>query len=161
MKKIGLICATLIVSLSLAGCNNSTAQGHKKDAESSSASKTHHARKQSSNSKDQENDDSLFDIYDSDSQENTSSASDAPSDNSSMNIQQPQASSNNSSTTTGGDPKAQSETAQLQHEWNVKQGIENPDGSETQNFQNWVSARDNAWNNGNDNFPSYDQNQQW
>lgn len=61
----------------------------------------------------------------------------------------------------GGDPEVQAETARMQHDWNVQQGIENPDGTETQNFQNWVSSRDNAWSNGNDNFPDYDQNSQW
>lgn len=54
-------------------------------------------------------------------------------------------------------PNIQSQTAQMQHDWNVKQGIENPDGSETQNFQNWVSQRDQAWDKGQD-MPQYDQN---
>lgn len=53
----------------------------------------------------------------------------------------------------------------MQHAENVKKGIENPNGSETQNFQNWYNDEQNdeqnAWSNGNDNFPDYDQNQQW
>lgn len=49
----------------------------------------------------------------------------------------------------------------MQHAENVRRGIEDANGNETQNFQNWVSARDNAWDNGNDNFPDYDQNTQW
>ena len=61
----------------------------------------------------------------------------------------------------GGDPEVQAETASMQHAENVRRGIEDANGNETQNFQNWVSARDNAWDNGNDNFPDYDQNTQW
>lgn len=60
-----------------------------------------------------------------------------------------------------GDPEIQAETARMQHDENVKKGIENPDGSETQNFQNWYNDEQNAWNNGDDNFPDYDQSQQW
>lgn len=49
----------------------------------------------------------------------------------------------------------------MQHEENVRRGIEDANGNETQNFQNWVRDRDNAWNSGNTNFPDYNQNQQW
>lgn len=55
----------------------------------------------------------------------------------------------------------QSQTAQMQHEENVKKGIENPDGSETQNFKNWVTARDWQEQHGNDNYPDYDPNVNW
>ncbi len=56
--------------------------------------------------------------------------------------------------------KVQAETARIQHDWNAKHGIENPDGSETQNFQNWVSKRDQTEANG-QSMPDYDQNQQY
>lgn len=58
-------------------------------------------------------------------------------------------------------PNIQSQTAQMQHAQNVKRGIENPDGTMTQNFQNWVSDRDNAWSNGAQEFPEYDANTNW
>lgn len=58
-------------------------------------------------------------------------------------------------------PNIQSQTAQMQHEENVKKGIENPDGSETQNFKNWVTARDWQEQQGNDNYPDYDPNVNW
>lgn len=50
---------------------------------------------------------------------------------------------------------------QGQIDWARRNGMTNPDGSETQNFKNWVSDRNNAWDAGNDHFPDYDQNQQW
>lgn len=54
-------------------------------------------------------------------------------------------------------PNIQSQTAQMQHDENVRRGIEDANGNETQNFKNWEAYRDRAWANGysaND----YDQN---
>lgn len=39
MKKIGLVCATLLVGLSLAGCNNMASQSHRSSSSSSSTTK--------------------------------------------------------------------------------------------------------------------------
>lgn len=61
----------------------------------------------------------------------------------------------------GGDPEVQAETARMQHDWNLKHGIENPDGSETENFKNWVAQRDQAWANGDYSTSNYDQNVQY
>lgn len=61
----------------------------------------------------------------------------------------------------GGDPEVQAETARMQHDWNLKHGIENPDGSETENFKNWVAQRDQAEQNGDYSPSSYDQNVQY
>lgn len=179
MKKIGLICATLIVSLSLAGCNNlASQQSHKASSSSSTKVVKHHKhhKKTSSQSK-------ASSLSSSSNSSSSTAVSQAQSTSSTTNQSQGTASGkqfNKSDPNTwhdipykgypsydayceanGGDPEVQAETASMQHAENVKQGIENPDGSETQNFQNWVSARDNAWDNGNDDFPSYDQNQQW
>ena len=103
-------------------------------------------------SDDQDTDSNDLDINVPSANTSTSSAS---------NIQVPHFNSNGSgSPTSGGDPKVQAETGRLQHDWNVKQGIENPDGSETQNFQNWVSKRDQAEANG-QSMSDYDQNQRY
>lgn len=50
---------------------------------------------------------------------------------------------------------------QGQIDWAKSQGMIDSNGNETENFKNWVSQRDNAWNNGQDDFPDYDQNKQW
>ncbi|WOZ74790.1 hypothetical protein [Limosilactobacillus reuteri] len=53
MKKIGLICATLLAGLSLAGCNNLASQQHKASSNSSStkAIKHHKAHKKANKKK--------------------------------------------------------------------------------------------------------------
>lgn len=50
---------------------------------------------------------------------------------------------------------------QGQIDWAKSQGMIDSNGNETENFKNWVSQRDNAWDNGQDDFPDYDQNRQW
>lgn len=169
MKKIGLICAVALAGMSLAACGN---QSSKKASSSSKASsskvvKRHKHKKQTKK------------------KQNTSSsnASSTSSEKASNQAQQQTASQrkfDKSDPSTwhdipykgypsydayceanGGDPEVQAETASMQHAENVRRGIEDANGNETQNFQNWVSARDNAWDNGNDNFPDYDQNTQW
>lgn len=57
-------------------------------------------------------------------------------------------------------PNIQSQTAQIQHAQNVKRGIENPDGTMTQNFQNWMSVQDQQEQQG-IRTPEYDQNVNW
>ncbi|TGY63990.1 hypothetical protein [Limosilactobacillus reuteri] len=161
MKKIGLICTAIIACIVLSGYNNLASQEmHKKSAESSSVKKHH------THDEDQDDDFSL-NLVSSDDQDTDSNDLDinVPSANistsSASNIQVPHFNSNGTgSPTSGGDPKVQAETASIQHDWNVKQGIENPDGSETQNFKNWVSKRDQAEANG-QSMPEYDQNQRY
>ena len=169
MKKVGLICAVALAGMSLTACGN---QSSKKASSSSKASsskvvKRHKHKKQTKK------------------KQNTSSsnASSTSSEKASNQAQQQTASQrkfDKSDPSTwhdipykgypsydayceanGGDPEVQAETASMQHAENVRRGIEDANGNETQNFQNWVSARDNAWDNGNDNFPDYDQNTQW
>lgn len=160
MKKIGLICAVALAGISLAACGN---QSTKKASSSSKASsgkvvkhhKKHSQKKQNSNS-------------------STSSNSSIQQSNNGQQASQRKFNKSDPSTwhdipykgypsydaycqANGGDPEVQAETARMQHDNNVKQGIENPDGSETQNFQNWMAYRDRAEANGysaND----YDQN---
>ena len=163
MKKIGLICAVALAGISLAACGN---QSTKKASSSSKASSSkvvkHHKRQ---NKKKQNT--------------SSSNAVSTSSEKASSQAQQQTASQrkfDKSDPSTwhdipykgypsydaycqanGGDPEVQAETARMQHDNNVKQGIENPDGSETQNFQNWMAYRDRAEANGysaND----YDQN---
>ncbi|MBD8087665.1 hypothetical protein HUK49_06885 [Limosilactobacillus sp. c11Ua_112_M] len=167
MKKIGLICAVALAGMSLAACGNqSTKKASSPSKVSSSKVVKHHKRQ---NKKKQNT--------------SSSNAVSTSSEKASSQTQQ-QASSqrkfNKSDPSTwhdipykgypsydayceanGGDPEVQAETASMQHAENVRRGIEDANGNETQNFQNWVSARDNAWDNGNDNFPDYDQNTQW
>ena len=163
MKKIGLICAVALAGISLAACGN---QSSKK---ASSSSKTSSSKVVKSHKKQNKK------------KQNTSSSKVAStsSEKASNQAQQQTASQrkfDKSDPSTwhdipykgypsydaycqanGGDPEVQAETARMQHDNNVKQGIENPDGSETQNFQNWMAYRDRAEANGysaND----YDQN---
>lgn len=165
MKKIGLICAVVLTGMSLAACGN---QSSKKASSSSkvSSSKVVKRHKHKKQTKKKQN-------------TSSSNASSTSSEKASNQAQQQTASQrkfDKSDPSTwhdipykgypsydayceanGGDPEVQAETARMQHDNNVKQGIENPDGSETQNFQNWMAYRDRAEANGysaND----YDQN---
>lgn len=62
----------------------------------------------------------------------------------------------------GYDPKGNPDSwVQGQIDWAKSQGMIDSNGNETENFKNWVSQRDNAWDNGQDDFPDYDQNRQW
>lgn len=173
MKKIGLICVAVVAGLSLAGCNNLASQEwHRKHDSSSSTRITVEYSKNKSNSshktESSDKDDELFDIYDDTGTQVAVSGIDninIPSidfpDGSSINVQSPHLSSSiGNSTTPGGDPKVQAETARIQHDWNVKHGVENPDGSETQNFKNWVAKRDQVEATG-QRMPDYDQNQRY
>ncbi len=167
MKKIGLICAVTLAGMILAACGNQSSKESSSSSKVSSSKVVKHHKKQ--NKKEQ----------------NTSSskATSTSSEKASNQAQQQTASQrkfDKSDPSTwhdipykgypsydayceanGGDPEVQAETASMQHAENMQKGIEDANGNETQNFQNWVSARDNAWDNGNDNFPDYDQNTQW
>lgn len=169
MKKVGLICAVALAGMSLAACGN---QSSKKASSSSKASsskvvKRHKHKKQTKKKQNT-------------SSSNASSTSSEKASNQSQQQTASQRKFDKSDPSTwhdipykgypsydayceanGGDPEVQAETASMQHAENVRRGIEDANGNETQNFQNWVSARDNAWDNGNDNFPEYDQNTQW
>lgn len=161
MKKVGLICAAIFVSLSLAGCSHSAIHKNNKQTTESSSVKKHHTHDEG------QDDDFSLNLVSSDDQDTDSNDLDinVPSANTSTssasNIQVPHFNSNGTGfPTSGGDPKVQAETARIQHDWNAKHGIENPDGSETQNLQNWVSKRDQTEANG-QSMPDYDQNQQY
>lgn len=176
LKKISLICATALMGMSLTACSNSSSQ---KSATSSSSStvkstktvKHHKVKKESSQSSVTSSISSSTSDTTQTQNSNTSSTTVASASTKKFDKSDPSTwddvpykgypSYSAYCEANGGDPKVQAETARMQHDWNVQQGIENPDGTETQNFQNWVSSRDNAWSNGNDNFPDYDQNSQW
>lgn len=183
MKKIGLICATVLMGMTLTACGSSSSQKSTKSSSSSStkAIKKHKTSKKNKQEKKKQSSISSASSSSSQSQaaaqQNTNNIQTETTNNSQQSAQQ-QFDKSDPNTwhnvpykgypsydayceANGGDPEVQAETANMQHANNVQQGIENPDGSETQNFQNWLSARDNAWNNGNYDFPSYDQNQQW
>ena len=164
MKKIGLICAVALAGMSLAACGN---QSSKKASSSSkvSSSKVVKQHKKHSNKESKKNKTS--------SSSSSVSQQSAPAHSNTSATADDQADPFNASTLDKpykgypnfkaymddhpNTPNIQSQTAQIQHDNNVKQGIENPDGSETQNFQNWMAYRDRAEANGysaND----YDQN---
>lgn len=182
MKKIVLICATVVLGATLTACSSSSSQKSTKISSSSSSTKSVQKHKSAKKNKQEKKKQSSISSASSSSsqavtQQNTSNTQTETTNNSQQSAQQ-QFNKSDPNTwhnvpykgypsydayceANGGDPEVQAETANMQHANNVKMGIENPDGSETQNFKNWLNARNNAWNNGNDNFPSYDQNQQW
>ena len=182
MKKIVLICATVVLGATLTACSSSSSQKSTKISSSSSSTKSVQKHKSAKKNKQEKKKQSPISSASSSSsqavtQQNTSNTQTETTNNSQQSAQQ-QFNKSDPNTwhnvpykgypsydayceANGGDPEVQAETANMQHANNVKMGIENPDGSETQNFKNWLNARDNAWTNGNDNFPSYDQNQQW
>lgn len=182
MKKIVLICATVVLGATLTACSSSSSQKSTKISSSSSSTKSVQKHKSAKKNKQEKKKQSSISSASSSSsqavtQQNTSNTQTETTNNSQQSAQQ-QFNKSDPNTwhnvpykgypsydayceANGGDPEVQAETANMQHANNVKMGIENPDGSETQNFKNWLNARDNAWNNDNDNFPSYDQNQQW
>ena len=164
MKKVGLICAVALAGISLAACGN---QSSNKASSSSkvSSSKVVKQHKKHSNKESEKNKTS--------SSSSSVSQQSAPAHSNTSATADDQAYPFNASTWDKpykgypnfkaymddhpDTPNIQSQTAQIQHDNNVKQGIENPDGSETQNFQNWMAYRDRAEANGysaND----YDQN---
>lgn len=167
MKKISLIAAAVLASLSLAACGNSASQHKAKRANSSSkvVHHKHHKKQQHKKKVTSSSSSSSSSVQPSNNQQQGQQAQGKqanPADESTWNLPYKGFPSYNAYIEYyHGDPDVQRQTAQMQHDENVRRGIEDANGNETQNFKNWVAARDNAWNNGNDNFPDYDQNQQW
>ena len=168
MKKIGLICAVALAGMSLTACGNQSSKKASSSSKASSKVVKHHKHKKQ-NKKEQNT---------SSSKATSTSSEKASNQAQQQTVSQRKFDKSDPSTwhdipykgypsydayceANGGDPEVQAETASMQHAENIRRGIEDANGNETQNFQNWVSARDNAWDNGNDNFPDYDQNTQW
>lgn len=177
MKKIGLICVTALMGMSLTACGSSSSQKSSKSNSSSTVKSTkvvkHHKSTEKKNQQSSVISNGLSSVSETTQTQssNTNSTTVASASTKKFDKSDPSTwddvpykgypSYSAYCEANGGDPEVQAETAKMQHDWNVQQGIENPDGSETQNFQNWSNARDNAWDNGNDKFPDYDQNTQW
>lgn len=178
MKRIGLICVTLLAGLSLSACNNLASQQSHKSSSSSSFTKVvkkHHSSHKKSSSQTKTSSLSSSSNFNStavsQAQSTSSSTTTSSANSKQVNKADPSTwdnipykgypSYNAYLEANGGDPEIQAETASMQHTENVKKGIENADGSETQNFQNWYNDEQNAWSAGNDHFPEYDQNTQW
>ncbi|MEE6719212.1 hypothetical protein [Limosilactobacillus reuteri] len=178
MKKIGLICVTALIGMSLTACSNSASQKSNKKSSSSSVTTTkavkhHKVRKESKKDTQSSvisNGSSSVSETTQTQNSNTNSTTAASASTKKFDKSDPSTwddvpykgypSYSAYCEANGGDPEVQAETAKMQHDWNVQQGIENPDGSETQNFQNWVSKGEQAEANG-QSIPSYDQNVQW
>ena len=176
MKKIGLICAALLAGISLTACSNSASQKSNKKSSSSSVTTTkvvkHHKPTEKKNQQSSviSNGSSSVSETTQTQNSNTNSTTAASASTKKFDKSDPSTwddvpykgypSYSAYCEANGGDPEVQAETAKMQHDWNVQQGIENPDGSETKNFQNWVSKRDQAEVNG-QSMPDYDQNQRY
>lgn len=175
MKKIGLLCMTALATLSLAACGNNASHKEKIRVNSSRKIVKHHKKHNKKSKKTSAN-------------SSSSSSSSSVSSNSQNSQQQKQQTQQSQSGGNQADPfdastwdkpykgyanfyaymhdhpdtpNIQSQTAQMQHDENVKKGIENPDGSETDNFRKWEAARDWQEQQGNYNYPDYDQNKDW
>lgn len=182
MKKISLICAGLLLCGALSTCSTqSSKQASKSNAEESSlkaensslkkkVNKGKNKKKQSQSSSTSSNSgNNKSNSKNSSSHQQANSSQTSASNSSSRQVDKADPSTwddipykgypsyNAYLEANSGDPEIQAETARMQHDENVRKGIENPDGSETQNFKNWVSQRDQAWDNGQD-MPEYDQN---
>ncbi len=168
MKKISLICAVALAGLSLTACGNPSQKKNTTSKQTSSkVVKKHHkkvkrSKKKANKSKHASSSSAVSASNQQNQQQQTQSKQANPADESTWNLPYKGFASYNAYLDYyHGDPDIQRQTAQMQHEENMRKGIEDANGNETQNFKNWVSARDNAWDNGNDNFPDYDQNHQW
>ena len=162
MKKLALSCVAVIAMLSLSACGTTT--HHKSHSQAASSSKVVKKHKKKTNKKKQ-------------AESSSNKQSQSQNSSSTSNSNGDQADPFNAGTWDKpykgypnfyaymkdhpDTPNIQSQTAQMQHDENVKRGIENPDGSETQNFKNWVTARDWQEQHGNDNYPDYDANVNW
>lgn len=168
MKKISLFCAVALAGLSLTACGNPSQKKNTTSKQTSSkVVKKHHKKvkrsKKKVNKSKHSNSSSAASASNQQNQQQNNSGDQAdPFDASTWDKPYKGYPSFNAYLHDHPDtPNIQSQTAQMQHDENVRKGIEDANGNETQNFKNWVSARDNAWDNGNDNFPDYDQNRQW
>lgn len=168
MKKLTLLSAVLLAGLSLTACgSNSSKKASSNNKASSSKVVKHHkkakrSKKKVNKSKHASSSSAVSASNQQNQQQNNSGDQADPFDASTWDKPYKGYPSFNAYLHDHPDtPNIQSQTAQMQHEENMRKGIEDANGNETQNFKNWVYARDNAWDNGNDNFPDYDQNHQW
>lgn len=157
MKKIGLICATLLAGLSLSACNNLASQSHKASS-SSSSTKVVKKRHKKAESK-----------ADSQSETRTSSASNVQNTNQNSSSQQNNAITSSQSddswsdvdkalnqpykgyptyrdylNANGGDPDVQRQTDQMQTQQEIQDGYANPDGTPTAKGQSLIDAYNNG-----------------
>lgn len=157
MKKIGLICATLLAGLSLSACNNLASQSHKASS-SSSSTKVVKKRHKKAESK-----------ADSQSETRTSSASNVQNTNQNSSSQQNNATTSSQSddswsdvdkalnqpykgyptyrdylNANGGDPDVQRQTDQMQTQQEIQDGYANPDGTPTAKGQSLIDAYNNG-----------------
>ncbi len=150
MKKILTIGATLLTGLSLAACSNTASQKPNTKSSSSSVTTTkvvkHHKE-----SKQKASSGSASVSTNSTSTSSTSSQATAQSQNDSSESALDKALNEpykgyptyrDYLEANSGDPDVQAQTAKMQHDWNVQQGIENPDGSEKANNNDNQVIRD-------------------
>lgn len=182
MKKVKIVSIALLSTLLLAGCGNNSQAKTDKKAESISLKKKESLKaKKASEKKAQESRKKASSIKTKQESEKQAQAS-----SSSATQQQSQAQQSQQQPTQGEinrqrgyDPKGNAvmpgqdhapgsdvygnsdDWVKGQDEWLKEQGIVDSNGNETQNFKNWSSQRDDAWDNGQEDFPDYDQNQQW
>lgn len=160
MKKLGLICATLLAGLSLSACNNLASQSHKV---SSSSSSTKVAKKHRKNHKNTENN------ANSQSKTRTSSANDVQNVDQNSSSQQSSTTASSQSNNSwsdvdkalnqpykgyptyrdylnanGGDPDVQRQTDQMQTQQEIQDGYANPDGTPTAKGQSLIDAYNNG-----------------
>lgn len=160
MKKLGLICTTLLAGLSLSACNNLASQSHKA---SSSSSSTKVAKKHRKNHKNTENN------ANSQSKTRTSSANDMQNVDQNSSSQQSSTTASSQSNNSwsdvdkvlnqpykgyptyrdylnanGGDPDVQRQTDQMQTQQEIQDGYANPDGTPTAKGQSLIDAYNNG-----------------
>lgn len=160
MKKIGLICATLLAGLSLSACNNLASQSHKASSRSSSAKvvKEHHKSHKKAESKasiqNETKTSSSSNMQSADqnssSQQNnatTSSQSDDSWSDVDKALNQPYkgySTYRDYLNANGGDPDVQRQTDQMQTQQEIQDGYANPDGTPTAKGQSLIDAYNNG-----------------
>ena len=160
MKKIGLICATLLAGLSLSACNNLASQSHKVSSSSSSTKVVKKLRKNHKKAESRVN---------SQNKTRTSSASNAQNADQNSSSQQNNATASSQSddswsdvdkalnqpykgyptyrdylNANGGDPDEQRQTDQMQTQQEIQDGYANPDGTPTAKGQSLIDAYNNG-----------------
>lgn len=162
MKKIGLICATLLVGMSLSACNNLASQQHK--ASSSSTTKVvkyrhkdHHkkaTRKASSKSESSSSSTSSCiqsTSQSSSSQQESTATSSSQNDDSWSEVDKALDQPYKGYPTYrayceahGGDPEVQKQTDEMQTQWEIQNGYANPDGTPTAKGQQVIDDYNNG-----------------
>lgn len=152
MKKLSLLFLTLLTVLSLSACGNQSHHSKSASTHSSKVAKKHHKKTSKKKTADKHS-------SSSDNKQNQSSQQTQPQHQSGDQAD-PFDVSTWSKPYKGypnfraylqdhpNTPNIQSQTAQMQHDENVREGIEDVNGNETQNFKNWEAYRDRAWANG-------------